>query len=374
MMRYIISILIFPALVFAQQQAYVGETPKLLFKLVDVTDKVTPETGVGITGAECEYSINSADLETCDGTWDQIESSGYYTYQASATMTGSAGPLMVKINDAAAREEVSTIQVIPVPYDGELAGESGTTLTLASGGVDADDQFNIGFELIVYDANGRISARSCISDSTNSGDTVVTREDISALVASGDTYNIASAAGCAALRPTTAGRTLDVAATGEAGLDLDNTTGTIDAAEIGSAAITSAKFASGAIDATAVASNAITSAELADGAITAAKISTGAVDADAIADDAIDAGAIALTGGNKLADIILRRTTANIEASSYGDTLGGKSTYGMIAGQKHKCAISGGNLVCYKSDGTTVLDTRPVTTSSGAAPIIEVGN
>lgn len=45
------------------------------------------------------------------------------------------------------------------------------------------------------------------------------------------------------LAPTTAGRTLDVTTTGEAGLDLSNTNGTLDAAEVGAAAFTSAKFA-----------------------------------------------------------------------------------------------------------------------------------
>ena len=45
------------------------------------------------------------------------------------------------------------------------------------------------------------------------------------------------------LAPTVAARTLDVAATGEAGLDLGNTVGTLDAAEIGSAALTAAKYA-----------------------------------------------------------------------------------------------------------------------------------
>ncbi len=40
------------------------------------------------------------------------------------------------------------------------------------------------------------------------------------------------------LRPTTAGRTLDVTAAGEAGIDLDNTSGTLDAAQIGADSVT----------------------------------------------------------------------------------------------------------------------------------------
>lgn len=50
------------------------------------------------------------------------------------------------------------------------------------------------------------------------------------------------------LSPTTAGRTLDVTATGEAGIDLDNVSGTLDAGEFGADFITAAKIADDAID------------------------------------------------------------------------------------------------------------------------------
>ena len=121
----------------------------------------------------------------------------------------------------------------------------------------------------------------------------------------------ASAAG--PLQSTTAGRTLDVTANGEAGLDFGNTTGTIDAAQLGADCITAAKiaddaiaaehiasgaivaatFASGAINAAAIATDAITSNELADGAITAAKLGGDCITAAKIADDAIAAEHIA---------------------------------------------------------------------------------
>lgn len=65
------------------------------------------------------------------------------------------------------------------------------------------------------------------------------------------------------LAPTVAARTLDVAATGEAGVDLDNTVGTLGAAQIATGALTAAKFAAGAIDAAALATDAV--AEIADG-------------------------------------------------------------------------------------------------------------
>jgi len=72
-----------------------------------------------------------------------------------------------------------------------------------------------------------------------------------------------------ALRPTTAGRTIDVSTGGEVELIDD--------------AITAAK----------IAANAIGSSELADGAITAAKFAAGAITATVIATDAIDADAVA---------------------------------------------------------------------------------
>ncbi len=115
------------------------------------------------------------------------------------------------------------------------------------------------------------------------------------------------------LAPTTAARTLDIAATGEVALDLDSTIGTIDAAQIGANAITAAKIATaaitsaksgvGAINAAAIATDAITAVKIAANAITAAKINasaitsakfaTGAINAAAIATDAITAVKIA---------------------------------------------------------------------------------
>lgn len=59
------------------------------------------------------------------------------------------------------------------------------------------------------------------------------------------------------LKPTTAGRTLDVTAGGEAGLDLDNTSGTWAAAQFAAAFITASKFGANAIDAAALATTAV---------------------------------------------------------------------------------------------------------------------
>lgn len=75
---------------------------------------------------------------------------------------------------------------------------------------------------------------------------------------------------------------------------------------------------------------------------------------------------------NKIADIVLRRSTANVEASPDGDAVSLKSLYGMIAQGVHNTQVSGAALTVTKSDDTTVLGTRTVTTDPTAEPIIGI--
>ena len=161
--------------------------------------------------------------------------------------------------------------------------------------------------------------------------------------------------------PTTTGRSIDVSAGGEVGIDwanigsptttvnLSGTTaglidGAITAAKIGSDAITAAKIADGAIDAATFAAGAITSAAIAsdaitdakvasdvtiasvtagvslvDGAITAAKFGAGAITASVIATDAIDADAIAADAVTELQGG-LATSTALATLTGYVDT------------------------------------------------------
>lgn len=119
-----------------------------------------------------------------------------------------------------------------------------------------------------------------------------------------------SIANRSALRPTVAGRTLDVSAGGEAGvdwanvgspttalnlsgtnIDVDQVVASVSGA-VGSVAaggIAAASFAAAAIDAAAIAANAIGSAEVADGFLTAAKFSTGAITSSAVSANYLDA-------------------------------------------------------------------------------------
>mgnify|MGYP003423890151 CR=1 FL=1 len=99
---------------------------------------------------------------------------------------------------------------------------------------------------------------------------------------------------------------------------------------------------------------------VAAGGISAASIATGAVDADALAADA----------GAKLADIIMRRTAANIEASANGDALSVESVYGLIMAA-FESAVSSTTWTIRQTGGST-LGTKTVAVDSAADPIVSV--
>src|SRR3990167_7874105 len=83
-----------------------------------------------------------------------------------------------------------------------------------------------------------------------------------------------------ALRPTVNGRELDVTATGEAGLDLDNTAGALGTAQFDAAFLTAALIAADAICAAELAADAVT--EIQSGLATAAALATVQADTDDI--------------------------------------------------------------------------------------------
>jgi hypothetical protein len=77
---------------------------------------------------------------------------------------------------------------------------------------------------------------------------------------------------------------------------------------------------------------------------------------------------------NEIADTVLRRSTANVEASGTGDALSLRSLYGMVAQGVHNTQVSANSLTVTKSDDTTVLGTRTVTTNSDAQPIVGINS
>lgn len=88
--------------------------------------------------------------------------------------------------------------------------------------------------------------------------------------------------------------------------------------------------------------------------------------------DQVVTNGITSAAANKVADHVLRRNSANVEGSSDGDTIAGKSLYGAVAKQTHKILVSGGSLITYRSDNSTQLTSQTVTTNSAAAPITGV--
>jgi len=59
-----------------------------------------------------------------------------------------------------------------------------------------------------------------------------------------------------------------------------------------------------------------------------------------------------------------------VEASGTGDALSLRSLYGMVAQGVHNTQVSGNTLTVTKSNDTTVLGTRTITTNPNAEPIV----
>ena len=86
--------------------------------------------------------------------------------------------------------------------------------------------------------------------------------------------------------------------------------------------------------------------------------------------DNVDSGS-----ANKIADHVRRRTQANVEASSDGDTISdARSAYGLIQQAQNSNTVDNpGFLTVRKVDGTTELEQIPVDPDAGADPIVGVG-
>jgi len=96
--------------------------------------------------------------------------------------------------------------------------------------------------------------------------------------------------------------------------------------------------------------------EIANGLITAAAVATGAIDADALAADA----------ATEIADAVLKRGADNVE-----DTADDASLAELILGA-FESDISGTTWVIYKTDHSTIFNTRTVTKDATADVIVGV--
>jgi hypothetical protein len=217
-----------------------------------------------------------------------------------------------------------------------------------------------------------------------------------------------------ALRPTTAARTLDVSAGGEAGLDWANigsptTAQNLSATNIDvdqvvasvsgavasvTAAVTVGTINANVITATSIAADAITDAKvaadvtiasvtgsvgsvtgavgsvtgavgsIAAGGIAAASFAAGAIDATAIAADAIGSSELATSAAEEIADAVLGR-------SIIGGANGGRMVKDALKALRNRAAIAAGTLTVYEADDTTPAWTAVVTTTAGN-PLSEI--
>lgn len=170
-----------------------------------------------------------------------------------------------------------------------------------------------------------------------------------------------------ALKPTVSGRTLDVSAGGEAGIDLANVGSPTTTLNLSGTTIkTATDVETDTQDIQSRLPAALVSGRM-DSNMQAA--GTGVITATVIATDAITDAEISAAACNKIADHVHRRNSTNIEASANGDTLAFRSLYGAIAKNTNKIAVSGSTLTIYKADDSTSLGTQAITTDAAANPI-----
>jgi hypothetical protein len=174
-----------------------------------------------------------------------------------------------------------------------------------------------------------------------------------------------------ALKPTTVGRTLDVTATGEAGIDLDNTAGTLakgtDITGFNDIAAGAAMTLTSAYDAAKTASTQAsvdTISGYVDTEVAAIKAKTdqlvfttpGKVDASATV-------TLTTTDFNNIADAVMKRDFT---------LLSGEAAYSLLNAVRmlrNVWSTAGGTLTVKKEDGTTTAWTRTLSTDPAAEPI-----
>jgi hypothetical protein len=105
-------------------------------------------------------------------------------------------------------------------------------------------------------------------------------------------------------------------------------------------------------------------------AISSGSFSPGALVAAAVGTDFLGPTAVSAALCSKIADIVLRRLMTNVEGSSYGDTPGVGSLYGLVQQmQESNLVDNAGFLTVYKTDGTTELAQKAVTTDAAGEPV-----
>lgn len=213
----LLLLLLFPIHAFSQGCGLIEQSTAFEAKIgpfLDSGDGNTPETTLTISQADVRLAKTSGDwAQKAETTTAVHEENGWYRVLLNSTDTNTLGPLVLAVHETGALPVWCHFMVIAAAsYDVSVEGN------VADGAS------------IIADTND-IQAR--LPDAL----TVAGNIKADALA-----WNALTTVALP-LVPTTAGRTLDVTATGEAGVDFSNVNGTIDAGEIGADAVTAAKVA-----------------------------------------------------------------------------------------------------------------------------------
>lgn len=204
--------------------------------LVDVTDGLTEETGLTISGSECRISKNGASAANCAGTVVENEN-GLYYYQASLADVDTIGDLTVHIEDAAARVGIgvanitgfdltSTAPNVNVFSASDRALENsdfaplGTaqaagaqTLTLAAAAAYGDNALARGTAVHIAAATLGAGQTRCIASNVGATDVVTLAKPWTITPTGTIEYTLIPQANCDAIQPIVAGRDIAVEAT-----------------------------------------------------------------------------------------------------------------------------------------------------------------
>lgn len=277
--------------------------------------------------------------------------------------------------DAIGASELAADAVTEIRSLASGTSDSGTTTTMVDAArTEADTDYWVG-ALIVF-TSGNIAGQARYITAFNAATDTITFAPATTQAVSTQTYEIWPTADF--LRPTVSGRTLDVATTGEAGVDFSNINGTLDAAEIGAGAITAAKFAAGAIDAAALAADAGTEIAAAVWDMDATAHQTQGTFGQAIGDPAADTNTIYkavvtdATGATVGVDVVaVQADTDDIQTRLPAALVGGRmdSSVGAMAANVVTAAATAADFLAeVNAEVVDALATDTVTLPGQSAP------
>lgn len=311
---------------------------------------------------------------------------GWYTVPLDTTDTGTAGILRLEVTNAASYLPVwHEFMVLPaLVYDSLIAGtdnlqtdlvqwKGSTPSDLISGRVDSNVQASASG--LTFNLTGNVSGSvGSVSGAVGS---------VTGNVGGNVSGSVASVVGN--VDGNVAGSVASVTAPVTVGTNNDKTGYALSAAGIQAIwdALTSALTTAGSIGKLLVDNiNATISSRLASASYTAPP-SAATISAAVWAESSrtltafgftVNAAitSISSTIRNQIADNVLRRSLASAEASADGDTLTFRSALGAAAKLVNRLQATGGNLLTYKTDDSTVLGTQAITTDASADPITQL--